>query len=331
MGLPHPSRQMPSPTESESSAPSHEVADVPRAPTRAGLLRQHARLAGLDSAPWLHEEVARRLAAKLEPIRLQPTDWVDWSAFLGAGRSPVVERYPQARRWVVEPTHGLARRSEAQARGATSWLTRPWQALRRERPTVLVEPVAQAPWPEAGAHMLWANMTLHGAPDVPALLTTWHRHLAVGGFLMCSGLGPDTARELRSLYRELDWPTPTIDFIDMHDLGDELVRAGFADPVMDMERLTLTWATAEDMLAELRTWGGNVARGRFSGLRTPRWRQTLLDSITQRLSRTDGRVALTVELIYGHAIKPEPRVAVASEARISLDDMRRMVRSKGHP
>ena len=148
---------------------------------------------------------------------------------------------------------------------------------------------------------------------------------------MCSGLGPDTARELRAVYAALGWPLPTIDFIDMHDLGDELVQAGFADPVMDMERLTLTWETPEALLAELRTWGGNVAQGRFAGLRTPRWRARLLDALRERLMRPDGRLGLTVELVYGHAIKPTPRIKVEAEARVSLQDMKRMIRQGDKP
>lgn len=299
----------------------------PCSPDPIALRRQHLRLAALPQRPWLHEEVARRLASKLEPIRIEPADWVDWSAWLGAGESVVAQRYPQARRWVVEPTAELAERSRQQARAPGGWLGR----LLSSRPMVLTEPVGQAPWPRDGVQMLWANMTLHGAPDLKALMGAWHRHLAVGGFLMCSGLGPDSARELRGLYRELGWQVPTIDFIDMHDLGDELLQAGFSDPVMDMERLKLTWASPEAMLEELRTWGGNVAHGRMAGLRTPRWKQGLVDRIRERLSQPDGRIALTVELVYGHAVKPEPRAKVAPETRVSLDDMRRMVRKPGHP
>lgn len=308
-------------------SPPHAASQPACAPDPIALQRQLRRLAALPQPPWLNGEVARRLAAKLEPIRIEPADWVDWSAWLGSGEALVAERYPKAHRWAVEPTAELAQQSRQAARAPASWLSR----LLSSRPPVLVEPVRQAPWPKDGAQMLWANMTLHGTSDLKALMQTWYRHLAVGGFLMCSGLGPDTARELRSLYRELGWPLPTIDFVDMHDLGDELLQAGFSDPVMDMERLTLTWASPQALLDELRTWGGNVAHGRAAGLRTPRWRQRLLSAIAERLSQPDGRVALTVELVYGHAIKPEPRAKVAPETRVSLDDMRRMVRKPGHP
>lgn len=310
-----------------SSSPSSNLtspAVAACAPSPVAVQRQIRRLATLPSPPWLHQEVARRLAEKLDPIKLEPQSWLDWSAFMGAGCELVQKRYPQAQRHVVEPVAALAVRSQTEAEQSAQ---RTWRTLfRRDVAEVFQEPVVQAPWLPGGAQMLWANMTLHASADLPAMMAQWHRHLSVDGFLMCSGLGPDTARELRAVYRQVGWPLPTVDFIDMHDLGDELVKAGFADPVMDMETLTLTWATAEEMLAEWRTWGGNVAEGRFAGLRTPRWRQRLLDALTASLQRPDGRLGLTIELVYGHAIKPLPRVKLEAESRVSLEDMRTMMR-----
>jgi malonyl-CoA O-methyltransferase len=307
------------------SAPSPDLVPPPVAPQPQALLCQAHRLARMPQPSWLHQEVAKRLAAKLDVIRLQPTAWVDWGGFLGAGAPQVQARYPLARRWVIEPTPELRSRSQALWREQTPKVW--WAPWRRELdPVSLPTPQESTPWVAQDIQMLWANMALHAHPDLPALLGQWHRALAVDGFLMCSGLGPDTARELRQLYRELGWPLPTIEFIDMHDLGDALVEAGFADPVMDMERLTLTWASAEEMLAELRTWGGNVAQGRHMGLRTPRWRARLLTALTQALARPDGRLALTVELVYGHAVKPAPRPKLAPETRVSLDDMKAMIR-----
>lgn len=300
----------------------------PVSPQPAALARQLRRLATLPTPPWLHGEVARRLADKLGPIRIEPTHWVDWSAWLGAGAEPVAARYPEARCWLVEPTPALAQRSTQawQAAHTAPW----WARWRRTTPPVATMDAPHPEgWPADGVQMVWANMTLHAAADLPDLLAHWHGLLDTNGFLMCSGLGPDTARELRAMYRELGWPLPTIDFVDMHDLGDELVKAGFQDPVMDMERLTLTWPDAEAMLAELRTWGGNVAWGRHAGLRTPRWRVRLLEALQTHCRRPDGRLGLTLELVYGHALKPLPRPRLAAETRVSLDDMKRMVRHGG--
>ena len=94
-------------------------------------------------------------------------------------------------------------------------------------------------------------MVLPFVVDPPALMARWHAVLDVEGVAAFSCLGPDTLRELRALYASLGWPAPTPTFIDMHDLGDMLVGAGFADPVLDQETLTLRWKSAEALLAEL--------------------------------------------------------------------------------
>jgi malonyl-CoA O-methyltransferase len=112
----------------------------------------------------------------------------------------------------------------------------------------------------------------------------------------------------------------------MHDLGDMLVHAGFADPVMDQERVTLTWPDAAALLAELRGFGGNVDPGRHAALRTPRWRRRLEDALGA-LAGPDGRPALQFELVFGHAFRPAPRPRLAAETAVPLADLRAMVRS----
>jgi malonyl-CoA O-methyltransferase len=104
-----------------------------------------------------------------------------------------------------------------------------------------------------------------------------------------------------------------------------LVHAGFAEPVMDMERLTLTWATPGALLDELRELGANLHPGRFMGLRGRAWRRRLEEALAGALAGPDGRLALTFELIYGHALKPAPRVRVAAESAFSLQDMKTLL------
>jgi malonyl-CoA O-methyltransferase len=178
-----------------------------------------------------------------------------------------------------------------------------------------------------GAQLIWANMMLHGVWDPTAVLDRWHRALAVDGFVMFSCLGPDTLRELRDLYARLGWPPAMAEFIDMHDLGDMLVHAGFADPVMDQETLRLSWPDAEALLAELRGLGGNASPSRFAGLRTPRWRQRLVDELNA-LRGPDGRLHMRFEVAYGHAFKAPPRPARSSETTVSLEQMRTLVRKR---
>jgi malonyl-CoA O-methyltransferase len=177
--------------------------------------------------------------------------------------------------------------------------------------------------------MIWANMALHLSDDPQALLKQWHQALAVDGFLMFSCLGPDTLRELRDVYAQQGWPPPSHDFTDMHDWGDMLVHAGFAEPVMDMERITLTYESPERLLEELRQLGRNFHTQRFAGLRGRAWHQQLQRALLALASpQHDGRLVLTIEVIYGHALKPLPKIKMTGESVIALQDMRGLLKTK---
>ena len=282
------------------------------------LRRVMRRLQRAGGPPWLHGEVARRMAERLPIVKLQPTRVLDWGSFLGASTELLQQTYPHAQLLAVEP--------DAVRRDATAALWRtPWWSPRRwagNAPAALSEA-------ELGAgqgQLLWANMVLHGAIDPQAVMAQWQRALAVDGFLMFSTLGPGSLGLLRELYAGEGWPAPFAPFVDMHDLGDMLVHAGFADPVMDQEQITLSYTSAEALLAELRTLGGNVAAQRGKGLRTRRWRARLLRLLESRAD-AQGRIALGFELVYGHAFRPPPRPRLAAETSVPLEDLRAMVRA----
>lgn len=298
------------------------MADTARTPPRpidgVALRRVLRRLAAAPSPPWLHEEVARRMAERLAVIKLQPQAVLDWWSFLGAGGELLARAYPSARRVLVEPDDTLAERSRAASRGAW-WSPKRW---RGEGVAVGDENAAAA----GSVQLVWANMMLHAEPDPPSLIARWQQALAADGFVMFSCFGPDTVRRLCELYQRLGWPAPTIPFVDMHDLGDMLVHSGFADPVMDQETITLSWASPQALLAELRALGGNVAPQRFAGLRTPRWRVRLEHEL-QSLAGADGRLQLGFEIAYGHAFKALPRARPDAPTTVSLADMRALVKS----
>jgi len=274
--------------------------------------RMRARLARAPQPPWLHAEVARRMADRLPIIRQPPQRWLDWWAHLGAGAQAVRSAYPQAQRSALEPDERLRQRSVAQLP--------PWWSRRRWGPQAEAVLLPHDVEP-ASVDMVWANMMLHACADIAAQFASWHRALAVDGFLMFSTLGPGTLPELRRLYQREGWGLPFYPFADMHDLGDELVHAGFADPVMDQELLTLTWSSPRAALQELRALGSNLHASRFAGLRTPRWRERLLQHL-ERGRDADGRVALGFEVVYGHAVRPRARTRVAPLATVSLQDLR---------
>ena len=277
------------------------------------------RLARQDEPPWLHREIAVRMAERLALIRLQPARVIDWWGWLGAGREGLARAYPKAEHVIVEPDAAWRARSEA-ASHRPWWNARRWQS---PAPRVIAE---SDPLP-AAAQLVWANMMLHAVVDPPALFARWQRALDVDGFVMFSCLGPGTLRELRSLYERLGWGPPTPAFVDMHDLGDMLVQAGFADPVMDQEVITLQWGHAAALLAELRSLGGNASPRRHAGLRTPRWRASLLSELTA-MADAQGRISMSFEVAYGHAFRAAPRARVSDVTNVPLDDMRALIRGR---
>lgn len=253
------------------------------------------RLAREPEAPWLHQEVARRMAERLAIIRQPPVRWLDWWGHWGGSAAAVSAALPEAERWVAEPTEALAEQSRQAARA-------PWWAWRRRGPTVHTTEAA----PEGGAPMLWANMVLHHRPDPAVEFRAWHRALAPDGFVMFSTLGPQSLRSLRAAYAAIGAGEPHAPYADMHDLGDLLVHGGFADPVMDQELLALHWSSPQAALAELQGLGMNLSPARHAGLRSPRWRQRLCDALAHHCA-DQGRIVLQFELVYGHAYKGVPR------------------------
>jgi len=273
-------------------------------------------------AAWLHEEVGQRMASRLDWIKIQPQAWCDWDGLRGglAAHALVQQRYPGA-------TPLVAQEHQPQAQLVRSRLKRRWwwPADWRRPPTQVSMPSASS------VQMLWANMVLHRVAQPQSVLSAWHTALAVDGFLMFSCLGPDTALELRGLYRDFAWGPMGQEFTDMHDWGDMLVQSGFAEPVMDMERIVLTYTTAAALLQDLRELGRNFHPQRFRGLRTRRWRQRLEHAIEERLRRPDGKLALTFEIVYGHALKPPPRFAVQAQSSLSLEQMRESLARNRRP
>lgn len=281
------------------------------------LARTTARLWASGQPPWLHEEAARRLAERLALIKLQPATVLDWSGPLGGSKVLLQPAYPRARYRAVALAGAPA--APTQAPDKPGW----WPWPRRAAPVPEGWSVDQLPAGEAG--LLWSNMLLHGAADPLAVFVQWHRAVAVGGFLMFSTLGPGSLPELRRVYRARGWGVPMAPLVDMHDLGDMLVHAGFADPVMDQELLTLSWPDADALLRELRGWGANLSPQRHAGLRTPRWRQQLAQALAPAAGA--GRPSLTVELVYGHAFRVAPRPRVQAETAVSVDEMRSLIRA----
>lgn len=279
--------------------------------------RQFARRGDLSEAQFLYGEIARRMMGRLGYIRLQPATILDAGCGAGDNLPLLRERDPQAAYIGLDHCEPLL--AQARQRFAAPRLSALVGRLTGRGPAaprfINADLAATGLAPES-LDMVWSNLALHWHPAPHAALAEWRRILRVGGLAMFSCLGPGTLRELRQALADAGLDTATPGFVDMHDFGDLLVENGFADPVMDQETLTLTYATPEKLLEDVRALGGNPARARRAGLATPAWRARLCAALEAQRG-TDGRIPLTIEVAYGHAWRAASHRA-AGETRLSL-------------
>jgi malonyl-CoA O-methyltransferase len=258
-----------------------------------------------DQAAVLQREVAGRLVERLDLIRLQPTRIVDVGCGTGYCTRALAQRYRGAEVVGIDIAHAMLRR----AHGAGSW----WQRVRGGRTRYACGDAESLPLPDAVADMIISNLMLQWC-DPARVFAEFRRVLRPGGVLMFTSFGPDTLTELRAAWRAADTGIHVHAFLDMHDVGDALLRAGLAEPVMDVERLTLTYADAIEVMRDLKHIGAhNTALGRARGLTGKRHLARVREAYAARAR--DGRVPATFEVVYGHAWAP-PQAAPARDAGV---------------
>ncbi len=287
------------PAEPRFPAPDPREVD-PRAVRRA-----FARAAATyDAAAALQREVGARMAARLDVVKLSPAAILDAGCGTGEAVGELAARYPGARVVALDVALPMVAAARARAARGQSLLSRLLPGA-RSAPWFVCADVAALPLAGVAFDLAWSNLALQWVNDLPRAFAEFRRVLRVGGLLTFTTFGPDTLQEVRRAFARVDGHTHTNRFADMHDIGDMLVAAGFADPVMDMERMTLTYADAGALLRELKSLGAtNATRGRPHGLMgRARWRKVLeaLDA-----GKRDGRIPATFEVVYGHAWKGEP-------------------------
>ncbi|HEY7787857.1 MAG TPA: malonyl-ACP O-methyltransferase BioC [Casimicrobiaceae bacterium] len=302
----------------EPTFPAPDPRDVdPRAVRRA-----FARAAATyDAAAVLQREIGARMAQRLDYVKLAPSVILDAGCGTGCAVGELALRYPGARVLAFDialPMVAAARRRSRAGRTVFRRLLRPFASGHGAlEPAFVCADINALPFAGVSIDLAWSNLALQWVNDVPRAFAEFRRVLKVGGLLSFTTFGPDTLREVRAAFAGVDGSTHTNRFIDMHDIGDMLVQAGFADPVMDMEQVTLTFDTPGALLGELKAIGAtNRTRGRPRGLMgRERWLRAIgrLEAL-----RRDGRIPATFEVVYGHAWKGEPRTTPEGHAIVRL-------------
>lgn len=268
--------------------------------------------ANYGRADFFAREIDRRMLERLDYVRIEPARIVDLGCSQGASLGALRERYPDAAAVGIDFVPEMLSAAQQRRSGWQRWLP-----FRRDAgPVLIAADAVRLPLRPAYAGLVWSNLLLHWLDDPLPALAEAHRVLETGGLLMFSTLGPDTLKELRSSFA--DGYVHTQRYMDMHDLGDMLVACGFADPVMDMEIVTLTYDLLEDMLAELRAAGATCAmQARRHGLTGHRaWAAA---KAAYEAQRHGGKLPASFEVVYGHAWKAQPKKSPDGRSIIRFD------------
>jgi malonyl-CoA O-methyltransferase len=272
-----------------------------------------------EDAAVLHAEVRDNLLARLDLMALAPRITLDAGAGTGLAARALKRRYPKSLVIALDFSQLMLQAAGRQQ----TWL---------RRFARVCADAARLPLADGSVDLIFSNLMLQWCqPD--AVFAEFRRVLAPQGLVCFTTLGPDTLRELRSAWAKVDSRTHVNQFIDMHDLGDALVRAGLASPVLDVERYTLTYLDLKRVAADLKATGAhNSTMGRARGL-TGRSKLDKLQAAYEPFRR-DGRLPATYEVVFGHAWAPRTAATppgTHAAASVSLEHVKQQLRARRRP
>ena len=269
---------------------------------------------GYDAAAVLQREVCIRLLDKLDYMTLRPRRVLDVGSGTGWGGRQLGERYHEAEIISLDIALGMLQAS----RETAGW----WRKLfSKNRQRFVCADAEAQPLAAQSVDMAWSNLALQWCNDLPGTFAGLHRVLRSDGLLIFSTFGPDTLKEIRAAFQGVDGYSHVNRFADMHDIGDMLVAAGFADPVLEMETITLTYHDVRAVMQDLRGIGAhNATAGRAQGMTgKAKWGRIVQN---YEALRRDGRLPATFEIVYGHAWKVPPKKTGDGRAVVSMDSLR---------
>ena len=244
-----------------------------------------------NSVAFLQKEVANRLVERLDFISMQPDTILDVGSGTGYCGKRLKQRYPSASSYALDIAHGMLQYAR-QSQGF-------FQKRRRNKQFICGD-AESLPIREASMDLLLSNLAIQWVTDLDKTFAQFRSVIKPNGLLMFSSMGPDTLRELRQAWATVDNYVHVGAFFDMHDVGDALLRAGFSDPVIDVETITLTYENVDVLMSDLKALGSrNAAKGRAQGLMGKQKLQQMKQAYEKY--RQDGLLPATYEVVYGHA------------------------------
>ena len=239
----------------------------------------------------LQGEVESRLQERLDDAPLMPTVVIDAGSGSGRGAATLRKRYPKSTLLALDLALPMLRA----ARRHQTWL-RPFNRICAD--------VQALPLAEASVDLLYSNLCLQWCADLPAVLNEFRRVMTPGALLLFSTFGPDTLRELRNAFSQVDHQPHVSPFADMQVIGDAMLAAGFRDPVLERDVFTMTYPDGITLMRELRAIGAtNADPSRQRTLTGKAHLRAVLDAY--ETMRSDGVLPATYEVVYARAVAPD--------------------------
>lgn len=256
-----------------------------------------------DAAAVLQKQVRLEMLSRLDLVNIKPKAILDAGCGTGHGSFALQKRFLSAQVISLDIAVGMLQQTKLQ---------RPLMQRVLHQQHLLCADIERLPIASNSLGMVWSNLALQWCNDLDGAFSEFARVLQPESLIMFSTFGPDTLKELRAASDFSDGKqghTHVSRFIDMHDIGDALIRAGFSTPVLDVEHYTLTYDTVKSVMTDLKSIGANNAtQGRARGLQGKGFLQKLSQQYEQFRSDTienGGKLPATFEVVYGHAWKAE--------------------------
>jgi len=292
------------------------MSDIPRPSKHDIRVAFEASADRYDEVAFLQREVGSRLLERLHLIKHKPKQILDVGSGTGYCSAALAEHYKHAHIVSLDLAEGMLHHTRNR-------FTR-WQRFRR-KPGFVCGDAEQLPFADNSFDMIFSNLTVQWCSNLEQTFSEFRRVLKPGGVLFYTTLGPDTLKELRASWAEVDDGVHVNTFLDMHDVGDAMLRARLAEPVLDTEHLTLTYRKSMRLMRDLKELGAhNINPGRSQGLTGPRKLKAVMSAYEQ-FRQIDGLLPATYEVVYGHAWRaekePPERQGPPGEVGINLEQL----------
>lgn len=256
-----------------------------------------------DAAAVLQKFVRTEMLSRLDLVSMQPRKILDAGCGTGHASAALMKKYSKAELVSLDLALGMLKKTRSNNASLANRIKR---FFGQSKQNLLCADIEQLPLADSSVDMIFSNLAVQWCNDLDAAFKGMHRVLGTNGLLTFSTLGPDTLKELRAASKTEGERVSVSRFFDMHDIGDALVRAGFAAPVLDVERVVLTYDEAIDVMRDLKAIGAhNAADGRGRGLQGRNFLKKITENYEQ--FRREGKLPATFEVVYGHAWKPASR------------------------